>query len=146
MSFFSLMEPTVIEHQVSFGTCYANLSEGVLTLGNEVIEQRWQISHGRLLPGCMRERTSIDDWVSLAMPQAPEPALPLPDEMGEVNFMATGGPFFADEAASMQVELRIPFASDSLAAGCEPRLLLIYRFQIRPASPSIVVELETLSL
>ena len=139
--------PAVSEHHFQFGPCYAHLVGNTFTIGNGLIERRWQVKRGLLYPTVLRvhafESRSGYDWMGAAADEpAPTPALTLVDGMPELNFVARGGQMGPTEQVSLQVELGASFAMPGYETPERAPLLLLYSFQVFPGASSMTMRVE----
>ncbi|NDK16414.1 MAG: hypothetical protein AUJ96_07840 [Armatimonadetes bacterium CG2_30_66_41] len=114
----------------TFGSCYIELTDDGLTVGNALFERRWRVENGLLYPVSFCAFGT--EWIARpAEGPAPLPEGAVPDEPRVVTLVRCGEERPPVEAPSLVAEV--------VAEGAT--LTLRYRFQVFPAAAGAAVQL-----
>jgi alpha-galactosidase len=125
---------TITPAEWTFGNCFVSLNdEGVLTVGNALVERQWRIDEeGRLLPTSLRDRKTRSEWLIGENPSpAPTSSLLLAEEPRHVTLKGRKGKARVVEMPSLTVTLSV--TGDTTTTE--------YRFQVFEDSAGIVLQI-----
>lgn len=120
--------------RVEHAGCYAEWSASALTIGNELVERRWEVRDGLLTATSIFDKATSSEWLrGKGRQAAPHPGGELPNGPWTLTFKSETGRLHPVESEALAVNLT--------ATG--PKAEWIYQFKINPRSSGVTITFDS---